>query len=101
MKWSRGFLFYTTHVSDPLPAAVGSTVIEVILRERLAEHALAMGSYFVRGLRELSSGTSASATSGAADSCSGASSWPTARRSAPSPSSARRCRDGASSSGCG
>lgn len=49
----RGFLFYTTHVSDPLPAAVGSTVIDVILRERLADHALAMGSYFVRGLREL------------------------------------------------
>jgi 2,2-dialkylglycine decarboxylase (pyruvate) len=49
----RGFLFYTTHVSDPLPAAVGSTVIDVILREHLAGHALEMGSYFVRGLREL------------------------------------------------
>jgi 2,2-dialkylglycine decarboxylase (pyruvate) len=49
----RGFLFYTTHVSDPLPAAVGSTVIDVILRERLADHALEMGSYFVRGLGEL------------------------------------------------
>lgn len=49
----RGFLFYTTHVSDPLPAAVGSTVINVILRERLADHAFQMGSYFVDGLREL------------------------------------------------
>jgi 2,2-dialkylglycine decarboxylase (pyruvate) len=49
----RGFLFYTTHVSDPLPAAVGSTVIDVILRERLADHAREMGSYFVRGLGEL------------------------------------------------
>ena len=27
----RGFLFYTTHVSDPLPAAVGLAVIEVIV----------------------------------------------------------------------
>ena len=26
----RGFLFYTTHVSDPLPAAVGLKVIEVV-----------------------------------------------------------------------
>jgi 2,2-dialkylglycine decarboxylase (pyruvate) len=49
----RGFLFYTTHVSDPLPAAVGSTVVDVILRERLADHALQMGSYFLKGLREL------------------------------------------------
>jgi 2,2-dialkylglycine decarboxylase (pyruvate) len=49
----RGFLFYTTHVSDPLPAAVGATVIDVILRERLADHALQMGKHFVHGLREL------------------------------------------------
>ncbi|HSF14258.1 MAG TPA: aspartate aminotransferase family protein [Vicinamibacteria bacterium] len=49
----RGFLFYTTHVSDPLPAAVGCTVVDVILRERLADHAREMGSYFAGGLREL------------------------------------------------
>jgi 2,2-dialkylglycine decarboxylase (pyruvate) len=49
----RGFLFYTTHVSDPLPAAVGSTVIDVILRERLLDHARQMGSHFLDGLREL------------------------------------------------
>ena len=30
----RGFLFYTTHVSDPLPAAVGLKVIEVVVRDR-------------------------------------------------------------------
>ena len=35
----RGFLFYTTHVSDPLPAAVGLAVLEVVARERLAERA--------------------------------------------------------------
>ena len=34
-----GFLFYTTHVSDPLPAAVGLKVIEVVVRDRLAERA--------------------------------------------------------------
>jgi 2,2-dialkylglycine decarboxylase (pyruvate) len=29
----RGFLFYTTHVNDPLPAAVGLKVIEVVQRD--------------------------------------------------------------------
>src|SRR5690606_40347908 len=33
----NGFLFYTTHVSDPLPAAVGLTVIDVVEEERLVE----------------------------------------------------------------
>ena len=31
----RGFLFFTTHVSDPLPAAVGNTVLDVLERDRL------------------------------------------------------------------
>ena len=35
----RGFLFYTTHVSDPLPAAVGAKVIDILIRDRLAERA--------------------------------------------------------------
>jgi 2,2-dialkylglycine decarboxylase (pyruvate) len=29
----RGFLFYTTHVSDPMPAAVGLKVVEIIERD--------------------------------------------------------------------
>ena len=29
----RGFLFYTTHVSDPLPAAVGLKVVEIVVRD--------------------------------------------------------------------
>jgi 2,2-dialkylglycine decarboxylase (pyruvate) len=49
----RGFLFYTTHVSDPLPAAVGRAVIDVIVRERLVEHAARMGAYLRTGLDEL------------------------------------------------
>ncbi len=48
-----GFLFYTTHVSDPLPAAVGLKVIEVVVRERLAERAAAAGARLVAGLAEL------------------------------------------------
>jgi 2,2-dialkylglycine decarboxylase (pyruvate) len=39
----RGFLFYTTHVSDPLAAAVGLTVLDVIDRENLVERAAKLG----------------------------------------------------------
>ena len=39
MAAERGFLFYTTHASDPLPAAVGLKVIEVILRDKFTERA--------------------------------------------------------------
>ncbi len=49
----RGFLFYTTHVSDPLPAAVGLKVLEVVARERLAERAEAAGHRLRAGLAEL------------------------------------------------
>jgi 2,2-dialkylglycine decarboxylase (pyruvate) len=49
----RDFLFYTTHVSDPLPAAVGLKVIEIVVRDRLAERAAAAGARLVAGLGEL------------------------------------------------
>jgi 2,2-dialkylglycine decarboxylase (pyruvate) len=49
----RGFLFYTTHVNDPLPAAVGLKVLEVVLRDGLVERARTMGDRLVRGLRDL------------------------------------------------
>lgn len=49
----RGFLFYTTHVSDPLPAAVGRTVLEVIVRDGLVERARTMGARLRSGLLEL------------------------------------------------
>jgi 2,2-dialkylglycine decarboxylase (pyruvate) len=49
----RGFLFYTTHVSDPLPAAVGLAVLDVLVRDRLAERALHAGERLRRGLLEL------------------------------------------------
>ena len=39
----RGFLFFTTHVSDPLAAAVGVTVLDVIEREGLVERAAVLG----------------------------------------------------------
>ena len=49
----RGFLFYTTHASDPLPAAVGLAVIEIILRDRLADRARTLGARLEAGLRAL------------------------------------------------
>lgn len=49
----RGYLFYTTHVSDPLPAAVGLTVLEVVARERLGERAAAAGERLRAGLLAL------------------------------------------------
>ncbi|MFB7088234.1 aspartate aminotransferase family protein [Streptomyces sp. NPDC056296] len=40
----RGFLFFTTHVNDPLPAAVGNTVLDVLVRDRLDERARRLGT---------------------------------------------------------
>ena len=48
-----GYLFYTTHVSDPLPAAVGLKVLEVVVRERLADRALVAGGRLRAGLEQL------------------------------------------------
>jgi len=49
----RGFLFYTTHVNDPLPAMVGLKVIEVVQRDGLAVRAAELGDRLKRGLRAL------------------------------------------------
>jgi 2,2-dialkylglycine decarboxylase (pyruvate) len=49
----RGFLFYTTHANDPLPAAVGLKVLEIVCRDRLAERASVAGQRLGTGLRRL------------------------------------------------
>ena len=46
----RGFLFYTTHVSDPLPAAVGVTVLDVVARDGLQQKARERGQRLKDGL---------------------------------------------------
>jgi len=51
--FERGFHFYTTHASDPLPAAVGLKVVEIILRDRLAERALAAGARLRSGFEAI------------------------------------------------
>lgn len=49
----RDFLFYTTHVNDPLPAAVGLKVLEIVQRDGLAGRAAAAGARLAAGLRGL------------------------------------------------
>ena len=51
--FERGFLFYTTHVSDPLPAAVGVTVLDVVERDGLVAQATARGNRLRKGLLSL------------------------------------------------
>ncbi|WP_347557668.1 aspartate aminotransferase family protein [Robbsia sp. KACC 23696] len=50
---ARGFLFYTTHVSDPLPAAIGLRVLDVVARDGLVARANVMGARLRRGLEGL------------------------------------------------
>jgi 2,2-dialkylglycine decarboxylase (pyruvate) len=49
----RKFFFYTTHVNDPLPAAVGLKVLEIVQRDRLAERAVVAGEHLAAGLLRL------------------------------------------------
>jgi len=51
----RGFAFYTSHVSDPLPSTVGLAVLETIEKEKLLERAREMGDYLYQSLRDLQS----------------------------------------------
>jgi len=51
----RGFLFFTTHVSDPLAAAVALTVLTVVERDNLVERADRLGRKLAQrlaGMRE-------------------------------------------------
>jgi 2,2-dialkylglycine decarboxylase (pyruvate) len=49
----RRFLFYTSHLSDPMPAQVGLAVLRILKQEQLARRAREMGAYFMDGLRQL------------------------------------------------
>lgn len=49
----RGFLFFTTHISDPLVAAVGNTVLDVLIRDRLDQRARHLGRLLRQGLEQI------------------------------------------------
>ena len=51
----RGFMFYTTHVNDPLPASVGLKVLQVVIRDKLVARSRAAGAKLHAGLRKLQS----------------------------------------------
>lgn len=49
----RGFLFFTTHVSDPLAAAVACTVLNVVARDGLVDRAQRLGGQLGERLTDL------------------------------------------------
>ena len=49
----KGFLFYTTHANDPLPAAVGLKVLNIVLRDDLPARSRRLGQKLHAGLRLL------------------------------------------------
>lgn len=51
----KDFFFYTTHLNDPLVAAVGDKVLEIVERDNLAQHARRAGTLLHAGLNELKS----------------------------------------------
>lgn len=51
--YERGFLFFTTHVADPLVAAVGNTVLDVLIDDKLDARARSLGAFLRDGLSDL------------------------------------------------
>ena len=50
---ARGFSYYTSHVSDPLPAAAGLAVLETIEKEDLITRAKELGAHLRKNLDSL------------------------------------------------
>lgn len=51
--YKKGFIYITSHISDPLPALVGLAMIDILLEEQMAEKALAQGAYLKQQLMAL------------------------------------------------
>jgi len=49
----KGYAYYTSHVSDPLPALAGLAVLETVEEENLIERAREMGGYLREALETL------------------------------------------------
>lgn len=50
---AKGFMFVTTHVNDPLPAAVALRVLEIIKRDQLIDRSRILGARLLKGLQNL------------------------------------------------
>ena len=51
--YENGFIYITSHVSDPLPALVGLAMIDILLEEQMAEKAAEQGAYLKEQLESL------------------------------------------------
>ncbi|MEQ8703252.1 MAG: aspartate aminotransferase family protein [Phaeodactylibacter sp.] len=51
--YEKGFISVTSHVSDPLPAEAGLTVLSILVEEKMQERARKMGAYLKAKLLEL------------------------------------------------
>jgi len=51
--YGKGFMHVTSHVADPLPAAAGLALVQVIQEEGLVEQARRRGEYLIARLEEL------------------------------------------------
>ncbi|KAI1842060.1 hypothetical protein JX266_011711 [Neoarthrinium moseri] len=49
----KDFCFYTTHINDPLPAAVGDKVLEIVVRDNLVNQSKELGKILHAGLKRL------------------------------------------------
>ncbi len=52
----RGFFYYTTHQNDPLVAAVGAKVCEIVKRDQMDKQAAEKGELLKQGLLGVSAG---------------------------------------------
>jgi 2,2-dialkylglycine decarboxylase (pyruvate) len=51
--YDQGYIFYTTHAADPLPASIGAKVVEIVIRDALSERARDLGTYMKEHLLAL------------------------------------------------
>ncbi|WOD40356.1 aspartate aminotransferase family protein [Nodosilinea sp. E11] len=51
--YEQGFIYYTSHVSDPMPAEVGLAVLRVLTSQNLVAQAATQGAYLKQGLLAL------------------------------------------------
>ena len=51
--YERGFVYITSHISDPLPARVGLAMIDILINEKMSENAEVQGAYLKERLLEM------------------------------------------------